>query len=322
MKKFMQKIIFLLMGILVIVAFLAIYFDSQRNNMINSLSAISISTFLYLILLRFGFQTVNGLILRVISARFGIGLAFKEWFGLPFITAMGNYITPFSGGMVARASYLKFRHAFPYTQFASTLAASYLVFFWAAGVIGIIIVAISLAGIGSYWKIVYFLSFVVLVLTILLVLPLKRVPGNNWLSQMVNSSLDGWNLIKNDYLLLTKLLSYSCINILLNGFSFWIAYNTFAGSSLPFGKIFLISLILIFSGLIKITPGNLGVFEGMVSLGSGLLGIGAGIGLMVSLLVRVAGLIPAFSLGTVFSLVLARELTNSNMTDESNQRIE
>ena len=40
--------------------------------------------------------------------------------------------------MIARAAYLKYRYAFSYAQFTSLLAASYLIFFWAVGFVGLI----------------------------------------------------------------------------------------------------------------------------------------------------------------------------------------
>jgi hypothetical protein len=66
-----------------------------------------------------------------------------------------------------------------------------------------------------------------------------------------------------------------------------------------------------FSLLVRITPGNLGIQEAVVSLSSGLLGIGTGQGLLVSLLIRVATMIPTFTLGPVFSFLLTRKLAIS-----------
>jgi len=60
--------------------------------------------------------------------------------------------------------------------------------------------------------------------------------------------------------------------------------------------------------LIYITPGNLGVQEIIISITSGFLGTGLGKGLLVALLIRATTLIPVFSLGMIYSILLANDL--------------
>ena len=140
-------------------------------------------------------------------------------------------------------------------------------------------------------------------------LPPVKFPRTNRLTAMINNSIDGWTFIKADKALLFKLAIYSLISIFLNGVSFWIAFITLADFPISFGTVFLISLLSVFSILFNLTPGNFGIQEAIISLTSGIFGIGTGIGLLASLLIRVASLIPAFTLGPVFSFVLTRELT-------------
>jgi len=297
-------------GVFFTIAIIAILYYCNIQ-VLQPLKEINLFILICLIISRILFQITNGLILRIVASKFDIKLIIKEWLGLPFITAMGNYITPFSGGMIARASYLKYHHNFPYARFVSVLGASYLIYFWVAGVVGIITLMLSLGKSFLYWELFIFFMVVILVISTLVMLPTVKIPGNNRLTISMNHAVEGWILIKKDSILLVKLALYTLANILLNGISFWLAFIALYGTSLSFGKIFLISLFSSFSVLIKITPGNLGVFEGIVSLGSGIVGVGASVGLIVSLLIRTASLIPIFTLGPIFSLVLTRELTNN-----------
>lgn len=307
--------VFVVGTLLIVATITTMYYYNPQ--LLEPLKGISLLTILYLLLSRLAFQITNGLILREIASKFNIKLIRKEWLGLPFVTAMGNYITPFSGGMIARASYLKYRHSFPYAQFVSVLGASYLVYFWVAGVAGIITLMLPLERSELYWELILFFLAVILIISSFAMLPAVKIPGSNWVAVSLNNAIDGWTLIKRDVLLLVKLALYTLVNILLNGLSFWLAFVALSDSSLSFGTIFLISLFSSFSILIKITPGNLGISEAIITISSGILGIGAGLGLMASLLIRAASLIPIFTLGPAFSFVLTRELTAHRSDDKS-----
>ena len=289
------------------VALIAVYINSQRH-LIEYLKNVNLSTVAYLIVIMILTQVFNGLLLREVASKFNITLISKEWFSLPFITAMGNYITPFSGGMIARASYLKYRHSFPYARFVSVLGASYLVYFWVAGIAGIITLMLPFERSRLYWGLMLFFAGVVLVISSLAMLPIVKIPGSNWVAVSLNNAIEGWTFMKKDLFLLVKLALYTLANILLNGLTFGLAFVALSDSSLSLGTIFLISLFSSFTILIKITPGNFGISEAVITFSSGFLGVGAGLGLMVSLLIRAASLIPIFTLGPIFSIVLTREL--------------
>jgi uncharacterized membrane protein YbhN (UPF0104 family) len=303
-------------GTLIIIAAIAtIYYYNPQ--LLEPLNGINLLLLLCLIISRIFFHMTNGLILREVASKFHIILTRREWFGLPFVTSMGNYITPFSGGMIARASYLKYRHNFPYARFVSVLGASFMIFFWVAGMAALITLLLFFERSAIYWQLIFFFGAVVLSISMVVIFPSVKLPGNNRLSTLINISLEGWDFIKSDLSLLAKLALYTVANILINGISFWLAFVALYGFSLSYGTIFLISLFSTFSILVRITPGNLGVFESIVSLSSGILGVGVGLGLMVSLLIRAASLIPIFTLGPVFSFVLTRELTAHRSDDKS-----
>jgi uncharacterized membrane protein YbhN (UPF0104 family) len=263
-----------------------------------------------LIITNFICTSINGLFLREFTSKFGIDLTILEWFGLSVVTTMGNYITPFSGGMLVRATYLKRKHAFPYSKFMSMLAANYLVIFWMIGIVGTVILIKRVSDISSIYVLLVFFITIVCIISMLLLVPSIKLVERSWLTGYINEALNGWDMIRKDGRLLSTIVVYAAINMMTNGLSFWIAYNAL-GTAVPFTSAFLVSLFVSFSLLINITPGNLGVQEVIVSLSSGLLGIGAGLGLVAALLVRASAMLIAFSLGPLFSVFLARKLGTS-----------
>lgn len=112
--------------LIILIACFAVYcyqhIDEFRQlNIVNAIYFVPLF-FLYVL-----FFINNGLILKYFLEPFDIRLRFKEWFGLSVITTMGNYLTPFRGGAVARAVYLKKKHKFSYSYFLSTLSGIYIV---------------------------------------------------------------------------------------------------------------------------------------------------------------------------------------------------
>jgi uncharacterized membrane protein YbhN (UPF0104 family) len=285
---------------------IALYLSSQPE-LLAALENMSPEAVLWLVVLRLLFLGTNGLFLRDSARKFGVRLVPREWFGLSIVTTMGNYIAPFSGGMIARAAYLKRRHAFPYAQFVALLTSYYLVSFWVIGVVGIAALSTLGTALRFYWQVLVFFAAVVVSISALVAFPSVTLPWSNRLAQLVSTSLQGWALVKKDMPLLTRLMAFAFANIVWNGLSFWVAYGAL-GSPVSFRGALLVGLLAAFSILLNVTPGNLGVQEAVVSLSSELLGMGVGQGLLVALLIRAATLILVFALGPLFSLLLTREL--------------
>lgn len=282
-----------------------LFYIVYHNDIVDHIRSIQYAYLGYLIIIVTFIQFFNGLLLRDLATKFGIGLSPKEWIGLPYITSLGNYITPFSGGMIARAAYLKLRHTLSYANFASVFAASSILLFWIAGVIGTVAtIAFEYSSKYFYELIAFFIS-PVLVLSCIALFPIIQIPGEHVLIKTFNNVITGWKLIRTDYRLLGRLSLYTFIIVLLNGISFWFAFVALSYNSLSPGKILLISLFSAFSIIIRVTPGSLGVTEAVVGFSSGILGCGVNLGLAVSLLIRAASLIPVCILGPIFSLLLS-----------------
>lgn len=263
--------------------------------------------------------TANGLYLRIFAKKFNLDLHVKEWFGLAAVTAMGNYLTPLSGGLVARATYLKRRYDFPYAHFLAMLAANYMIAFTVISVTGIVTL-LTLTGTGSFsWPVLLF--FLVTLSTILLVLlvPSTSIGSRHRWLLFVHHAMEGLNAIRRDGALLGKLIVLTFFSIAVGAFLFFIVFNAI-GVTVPFRLALLIHLLTSFTVLINITPGNLGVQEVVTSLAAAILGAGADAGLLASLVVRAVAILVAFTIGPIFSYLLSKELIAASSVAQADRK--
>jgi uncharacterized membrane protein YbhN (UPF0104 family) len=275
--------------------------------LIDYIRNISSRSLIILFMVSIATVAANGLCLRIFATKFSIHLNWKEWFGLASVTAMGNYLTPFSGGLVARAAYLKRRYNFPYSHFLAMLAANYMIAFAVISVTGII-TALTRTEIGSYsWLVLLF--FLATLSTILLVsyVPSIAAGKKHRLLRLVQPALEGFDIIRRDRALCGKLIALTLFNIAAGGLLYFMAFSSI-GLTVPFKVALLIYLLTSFTLLINITPGNLGVQEAAASLASAILGTGAEMGLYAALIVRTVAILIAFALGPIFSYLLSKEL--------------
>lgn len=262
---------------------------------------------LLLIGLRVFFLLLNGWMLRLFVAQLGVRLRWWEWSGLAYVTTLGNYLTPFSGGMLARATYLKSRHNLPYAHFLTLLAASYVVTFGGAALLGLG----CLLWLGRWtWQtavVGLFLLAIMVAIAVLLVLPAERLPlPENRLGTAARQMLTGWQQIRQDGGLLGRLLLLMVVSAMVNGLAFWLGYRAVATAAVPVAGALLVSLTAVFAVLLTITPGNLGVREALIGVTSELVGIGVGEGLVVALLIRMGTLATVFTIGPLFAWILSR----------------
>lgn len=293
--------------VFVLVIGAGLYYFASNPELLLTLKNISVAQAMVLVFLRLLFLGSNGLFLKASAAKFDIKLARFEWFGLPFVTTMGNHLTPLSGGMLMRATYLKYQHTMPYATFAALLAASYLITFWVMGAVGFLLSLLLYRESNSVWilGLLFLLTFGSI--SLLMVAPNIRLPGRYAFVKLLNNSLTGWALVKNDRKLLLELVCYTSIGVFLNGAAFWLAYISLDLPVSPPSAL-LVSLSSAFSALLTLTPGNFGIREAIIGLTSELAGVGIGEGVLVALLIRTGTLISVFTLGPLFSFILARQI--------------
>lgn len=292
--------------VLITLGVIALYLWYNKD-LLALLYNISWKTAIALIILRMFFVGLNGLFLKLFAAKLNVDLDWYEWVGLPFVTTMGNYLTPLSGGMIARAAYLKNRHAFSYTHFATLLAANYLIIFWVSTLAGLCLMPLLWQQTHAPWLIM--LLFIVSWggLSIVLLMPMPCFSSTNRAAKLFQRAITGWLAVRNDRRLMLQLVFLTIVSLLLNAAAFWLGYRALEITiSVPAALI--ISLSTIFSSLTTITPGNFGIREAVISFMSELLGVGIGTGLLVALLIRAGSLVSAFTLGPLFSVILASQI--------------
>jgi len=115
-------------------------FMAREKDLASALLRVSMLSLAGLFLIQCLFNAVSGLVLRELSLFFGVRLNGTEWYGLPAATTMGNYLTPASGGLVARAVYLRQRYGMSYPRFLTLLSSGYLINFLVISAVGFFIV--------------------------------------------------------------------------------------------------------------------------------------------------------------------------------------
>jgi uncharacterized membrane protein YbhN (UPF0104 family) len=288
------------------VAGIGLYLRSHPE-LFDHIRSLSLGSGLLLFLMSVLMMAANGLYLRIFAKKFNLDLRAKEWFGLAAVTALGNYLTPLSGGLVARAAYLKRRHNFPYAHFLAMLAANYMIAFAVIGVTGIVTL-LTLTGTErvSWPVLLFFLATLSAILLVLFVPSTSIGSRRRWLL-FVHHAMEGLHAIRRDRALMGKLIALTFFNITIGALLLFVAFGS-TGFSIPFSAALLIYLLTSYTVLINITPGNLGVQEVVTSLAAAILGAGADAGLLASLVVRAVTILAAFTIGPIFSYLLSKEL--------------
>ena len=249
----------------------------------------------------------NGLYLRIFAKKFSVDLHVKEWFGLAAVTAMGNYLTPLSGGLIARATYLKRRYGFPYGHFLAMLTANYMIAFAVIGVTGVVTLLTLDVTESFLWPILLFFLVSLCAILLVLLVPTPSIGSRyRWLL-FVRHAMEGLHALRRDGALLGKLVALTFFSIAVGALLLFAAFQS-TGSAVPFSSVLLIYLLTSYTVLMNVTPGNLGVQEVATSLAAAILGAGADAGLLASLVVRAVAILAAFTIGPIFSYLLSKEM--------------
>lgn len=257
-----------------------------------------------LTLIRFA---VVGLFTQVILKAFGLRLTFKEWFGLPVMTTLGNYFLPLRGGAGLRAAYLKKRHDFALTDFLSSFLAIYLVVLMVNAVVGLTVLLFLKSWRGPGGMVVSLFCGCVLAGTILVTLfPLKT----DWFERMglgfMVRLIEGWQKIREHPGVVAKLFLLSAANTFTGVLVIWVGFIAMDVSAGPAGA----ALVVAFQALtlfMSITPGGLGIQEAVLVFTAQAVGVSPAQGLALAVAVRAVTLFWTLLLGPIFSYLLFKK---------------
>jgi len=234
-----------------------------------------------------------------------IHLKFKEWYGLSMVSNLWNYIIPFQGGAGVRALYLKKVHSFPISDFFGTMLALYFISFFVNAGIGLLCISYIYFN-YHYTNIIVFSFFTgVFATTSALMLFSPKVPEfKNWVLKKIGEVINAWYTIRRHRVLVIKLILIILLHAIFELLTVYYGFQAY-GVSLSFLKCLLLSTLLAFSVLIKITPGSLGITEGIIVFGAHMFNIMPAQSLLAAGLIRVVNLVWIFTLGPIYNYVLS-----------------
>lgn len=259
--------------LLVILLFL-IYYLSNNLQLIEKIKLITFSDFWMISSFTFLFFIANGARTKVLTELFlKRKLVFYEWFGIAMLNTLGNY-SPFQGGLVARGYYLKNYYKIPYTYFVSSMVASTIISFVVFSFISLVMLLINAIIIGeSSAIIILFYSTVFLGgISLLFLMPRgKKIRGDSRLIKYFNYFLSGWDILIKNKDSIAKLIFIDVAFAIIIATRFYLISGMIS-AQISFYKSTVISLGAMFSLLLNITPGAIGIREAISGLFSNLLG--------------------------------------------------
>lgn len=298
--------------ILFLILALAFFFIYKNLSDFKSLTIVSPHLIFYIIIFFIINYIIIGIILKELIYPMDVKLSLKEAFQISVVTGFYNLITPFRGGMAARALYLKKKHNFSYSSFFATLSASYVLTFLIAGFLGLLSTYLiySKEGILSIPLLILFLGAFTSMLLIITVSPKFKPSKNNYINKFINV-INGWHLIKSKIKLILTISILTAMQILISSYMLQLQFQVF-GIEISFMKCLFLSSIGALSILIAITPANLGIAEAITVFSALTIGISAAQSLSAAILGRLIQTIILFILGPIFSYILIKPLNSEN----------
>jgi len=251
-------------------------------------------------------STLNGLVTDALVSVFGIRLSVKEWFGLSIITTFYNTFTPFRGGMMARAAYLKEKHNFPYTNFLAALMGTYVIDFMVYSLFGLIslILLYNEMKVFSWIVLLIFLAFFIPLLIILVFSPSFMESRNKYLNKIIRV-LNGWNLIRKNRRMVATSFIRNILQVIIMTTGTLLSYSIFGIHISIAAALFLTTLGLL-GMIISIAPAGLGIPQVIAIFSALVINISPAQSLPVSLLNSAVLILIVFSLGPIFSYLLIK----------------
>lgn len=305
LKKAIRNIIYVLT-----LAAIAWFMYDQRDklHLIRNISAWNVAV---LFVLTYFFILCNAYIFKVTVGFFNIRLKYKHWFGITAVNTMYNYILPFKGGLALRGIYLKKNYKLKYAKYLSLIAGNFLVIFLVSAVIGSI-VGTMLYLQGGISKPYYFTILAGLAATILTGLAMffgseYRFARETKPYRVANQMLEGLSYFKHYPVGITLVLLTQAVLVISMAYKLQIIFSALEIEA-SFSELIFIQALVIFSRLISITPGNIGIREGVVGLSAAILGMDGETALLAALIERIITVVFVLIFGAVYSKLLVDDI--------------
>lgn len=310
MKQPLKK--FISISVLIILIALAAFYISSNWSDFTSLK---LTHPLFIIIVAF-LTILVGILIGLINYTILIPLKVKigvfEAYALGVSSSFYNLITPFRGGIAARAIYLKKKHEFPITKFLSSLAAIYVVAFFVASLVGFFTMYVIYITTGIFNWIIFILFLIISLGMVFIILFSPNFPETRYgfINRFIKV-INGWRLIRKNPKVIYTLTILTLAQVLLSGLRFYFLMKVFDINITIFGAL-LIASIGSLGLLISITPAGLGINEAIIVFTALTLGITPAESLSAAILGRLINTIILFILGPIFSWWLLRYKPNNS----------
>ncbi len=302
--------------IIAIIISIFVYFHKEMFYTLKQVACFDVKL---LIILSLFANFINACQLKYLAEIFHIKLKFREWFGLTVANTMHNYYTPARGGMLLKAFYLKKSHDLQYSNFISLTAGAYLIGFFLASVSAVFFIILSFFLYQEFNKAVFFISIGLVTATVLLGFfslyvrfsaVFKKIPR---LYNFVLNVENGLLFFKKNRRLLIKILLLKFIFIVIMATKLYWAFKAI-GVETNLLNILIVQSLVVFSMVLSLTPGNLGVREGIIGLLASMLGIPLKEAVLGAIVDRVVMMCVVIFLGLIFTKILVSDLERQTST--------
>src|SRR3989344_535422 len=251
--------------ILLILALLLAFYIKNNLSDFSSLSLVSPYLIIFLIILFIFNYFILGLLTKYLISPLNVKIGFFESFQIAVVTGFYNLITPFRGGMAARAVYMKT---------------------------------------GEFNIIIFFVFLITFLGMISIIIFSPRLPKtrSSFINKFINV-VNGWTLIKNNKKIILVISILTLIQTFVSALSGYLSFHVF-GIEISFIEALFLTSIGTISIIIAVTPANLGIGEAIGVFSALTLGITPAQSLTVAVLGRAISFITLFIMGPVFSYKL------------------
>ncbi|MBS3172549.1 flippase-like domain-containing protein [Candidatus Woesearchaeota archaeon] len=255
----------------------------------------------------------NGLLIKFIIAPFGIKLGIKEWLGISVLIQFYNTITPFKGGFLAKAAYLKEKHSFSYTDFIATVTGFYIINLFVTSICGLTTILILLYRDNMFSLPIFFIFLITFSILSLIIIFSREFPKsrNKLLNRFIKVA-NGWDTIKNNRKIIVISLLISLAQLSVSAIGIWVSYNIF-GVDLGFVKSLFLQSIITIGSLIAITPGALGITETIQIFSASILNVSASQSLTAALTFRLISSVIILTIGPIISYKLIKHKSKKSL---------
>jgi uncharacterized membrane protein YbhN (UPF0104 family) len=257
---------------------------------------------------------LKGVINTLLYRELGTTVGLNEGIGLAIMNTVSNHL-PLSGGLIAKALYLKRRHQLAYTSYVSATVALYICFVSSNGLLGLAGLGYQLLT-GDRAPLLLALGFLGMTASILVfsISVNTDILPEGW-RKRVTRLVAGWQVLKGSPSLVARTVGLQTLLTVLAAGRLWIAFHALS-QNVTLNHCILFSSVSILTRLVSISPGGLGVREAVIASVASVLGFDLGVSAVAVGLERLISTPINIGLGVIYSYALGKGLVETQRRAE------